>query len=306
VKLGLPFLDRLGLMRKPARGEAESWERVEKRAAIYEKYPELNGEEARPLTIVYAPTFRDGAAVDAEGLVRAFTKAMTERGGSAGVPAVARSGLALVLKLHPLDTGAFGDCTAGYDSLSSGGRIASAGYDALPSGGGIASAQTLAEDPAPRNDNGGINPVGIFVDRVFPLIDWYAAADVIITDYSGVAVEAAAAGFASYYYIYDVDEYKERRGLNVDLREEAVGKYAFTDGEALAAQVLGDFTRGENSGAGRLREYSANSNLPENGGAGFAQCSYDYEALAAFAGKYLEVPLSGNTRKLTDFIVKSL
>ena len=124
--------------------------------------------------------------------------------------------------------------------------------------------------------NSGQAAIAPFVlkDREFPLTDWYAAADVIVTDYSGVAVEAAAAGVASYYYIYDIDDYMARRGLNVDLREEAIGKYAFLDAGQLASKVLGDFSSG----------------------------AYDYDALAAFSGKYLETPLSGNTQALARFI----
>jgi len=267
VKLGLPMLDRLGLMKKPAPGVPESPERVAARTLILERYPVLTkphiiarsesdeavhkdemdcfgtaslamtggdistGGWGRPLTVVYAPTFRDGASVDAEGLVRAFSE---------------MDSAALVLKLHPLDIKATG----------------------------IPDALT-------------INQV-VMNDAEFPLADWYSVADVVITDYSGVAVEAAAAGIASYYYIYDIDDYKARRGLNVDLRDEAVGKYAFTDADTLVRQVISDFAVGENGGDS----------------AGNGRCSYDYEALAAFAGKYLEVPLFGNTERLAGFIAE--
>ena len=209
VKLGLPSLDRIGLM---------------KHKKIYEKYPELSGEERRPLTVVYAPTFRDGEPVDAEGLAGAFNDA---------------ENVALVLKLHPLDT---------YEPTIS----------------------------------------SIIRDREFPLIDWYDIADIVITDYSGVAVEAAAAGVASYYYIYDIDSYKAKRGLNVDLREEAISKYAFTDANTLAAQVINDYKNVDHFVAAASRDDKTGL--------------YDYEALKAFADKYLEVPLSGNTEKLAEFI----
>jgi len=211
VKLGLPSLDRIGLM---------------KHKIIYERYPELSGEDRRPLTVVYAPTFRDGEAVDTEGLAGAFNDA---------------ENVALVLKLHPLDS-----------------------YEPT------------------------IN--SIIRDREFPLIDWYDIADVIITDYSGVAVEAAAAGIASYYYIYDIDSYKYKRGLNVDLRDEAIRKYAFIDANALAAQVINDFKNVDHFVAAASRDDKTGL--------------YDYETLAEFAAKYLEVPLSGNTEKLADFIIE--
>ncbi|MCL1895445.1 MAG: CDP-glycerol glycerophosphotransferase family protein [Clostridiales bacterium] len=281
VKYGLPSLDRIGLMKRPAPGEGETPERVTARSAIHARYPVLReGAGGRPLTIVYAPTFRDGDhsagstgnsadaagptgnSADAVGLVRAFVEALDKtidsgkemrdcRGGASPLPEMTKPEInagaideklpriALVLKLHPLDPG-------------------------YPGSGEGDSCIAPSASPAPF----------ALKDKEFPLTDWYAAADVIITDYSGVAVEAAAAGVASYYYVYDIDDYKARRGLNVDLREEAVGKYAFMDAGALARQVLRDFS---------------------NGG-------YDYDALAAFRGKYLETPLSGNARALAAFI----
>ena len=194
VKLGLPSLDRIGET-VIARSDSD--------------------KAIQSLTVVYAPTFRDGEAVETDELVRAFAQLLPEA--------------KLVLKLHPLDAASY-------------------------SGDGHA-----------------------VVDKEKPLIEWYKTADVIITDYSGVAVEAAAAGVASYYYIYDIYEYMSKRGLNIDLRNEATGKYTYTDAAPLAGQIAQDFV-------------GANS--------------YDYEALASFAAKYLEVPLSGNTEKLADFIAE--
>jgi len=270
VKLGLPCLDRVGLMKRPTAGRPESPERKEKRAAIYEKYPELGGKGERPLTIVYAPTFRDGAASDAEGLARAFERAIGAEcgaeGGAAGAPnADRRAGFALVLKMHPLEKE--------QPSLPAQGHEPEPGGD---TGHGRAGDTVRDRAGGPGQWRGGAFTV--IRDEDFPLADWYAAANVVVTDYSGVAVEAAAAGIASYYYIYDIDDYKERRGLNIDLRDESVGKYAFADADALAARALDDFARGPSR--------------------------YDYRALSAFARKYLEVPLEGNTQKLADFIAE--
>ena len=267
VKHGLPSLDRIGRMRKPEPyadassepGTDETPERLAAREAIYNKYPVLagspviarrrEGDEAihpkegkRPLTIVYAPTFRDGIVVDAAGIVGAFANI---------------ENTALVLKLHPLDAEGPSPEPSPEPSLF----LASPDPDLMA---------TAAAGEHKKN-----RPRYV-VDNVFPLLDWYAVADVIITDYSGVAIEAAAAGIASYYYIYDIEDYKTRRGLNVDLCDEAIGKYAFTDAGELTEQLLNDFSD---------------------------KCVYDYEALASFAKKYLEVPLSGNTNKLADLIV---
>ncbi|MCL2111197.1 MAG: CDP-glycerol glycerophosphotransferase family protein [Clostridiales bacterium] len=218
VKHGLPSLDRIGALRA---GRDAFKNRKGVRAA--DDGRPCDGDGGRPLTVVYAPTFRDGTWVDAEGLVRAFERAAAEPNAFGEVPPA----FELVLKLHPLD--------------------------------------------AARPE--------IVADTETLLIEWYAKADIVITDYSGVAVEAAAAGVASYYYVYDINNYKMRRGLNVDLHDEAVGKYAFIDADELVAQMMQDF-------------------------ADVAAPAYDYEALEAFASKYLEVPLEGNTQRLAAFIAR--
>ena len=230
VKLGQPSLDRIGRMKRRAETpEKESEERGAARETIFKEYPELVPKEGkRALIVVYAPTFRDGAAVDAAGLVRALAQAKAGESFSD-----LWSGVALVLKPHPHDS---------------------------------------VRPNAARQGN----VQEMIADRSIALIDWYAVADVIVTDYSGVAVDAAVSGVASYYYIYDINEYKAKRGINVDLRDEAVGEYAYTDADELAARVFCDFEKGSPA--------------------------YDYEALDSFARKYLELPLSGNTERLAAFI----
>ena len=349
VKYGLPSLDRIGLMKRPAPGEEESPERAAARARIYRRYPELEGygwgggkagsshgmeagpgsgeagsdgmegshgsREAgsdvmeagpgsgkagsshgmeagcrdesvsaaisgRPLTVVYAPTFRDGAAADADGLAKAFAR-----------EALMKEGMRQGLDQHPFEDAIESEVIGG-DSPAQHDGAQAAFEDAIGSGviGEAWQGVTLVIKPHPREATGGKvpdaadgvlaetdgNKFRVFPDAEFPLTDWYSAADIIITDYSGVAVDAAAAGVASYYYIYDIDDYAARRGINIDLRNEAVGKYAFTGAETLVRQVRLDFS----------------GSAP----------AYDYKALAAFAGKYLEVPLTGNTKKLAMFI----
>ncbi len=46
------------------------------------------------------------------------------------------------------------------------------------------------------------------------------AADYLITDYSSIAVEAAALGLKTYYFLYDYDEYMRDNGLNLDIPKE--------------------------------------------------------------------------------------
>jgi CDP-ribitol ribitolphosphotransferase len=48
------------------------------------------------------------------------------------------------------------------------------------------------------------------------ILDLLHICDAVITDYSGVAFEAAAADVPTYYYVYDLDAYKADQGLNLD------------------------------------------------------------------------------------------
>lgn len=56
--------------------------------------------------------------------------------------------------------------------------------------------------------------------------------DYFITDYSSLAVEAAAINKKTYYYLYDYEEYKKRNGLNLDTLKE-FPKLSFRDGKKL-------------------------------------------------------------------------
>ena len=188
--------------------------------------------------VVYAPTFRDGRPVDAAGLANALK---AEAGRLPGARA------ALVLKLHPLD--------AARDEI-----------------------ETFLRNTQDTRDTAEAGEAGPFVlcsDDEFPTLRWYALADAVVTDYSGVIVEAAAFGTAVYGYLYDADRYAAERGLNVDLRCEAIGPYCFKEAAALSAQALRDLYEG----------------------------TYDFARLRAFRDKYLEVPLSGNTEHLAAWLL---
>ncbi|MDR1292671.1 MAG: CDP-glycerol glycerophosphotransferase family protein, partial [Clostridiales Family XIII bacterium] len=61
-------------------------------------------------------------------------------------------------------------------------------------------------------------------------------ADVVVTDYSSLAITAALLGKPLYFYIYDIEEYRGSPGLNIDPEEE-YGKYAARDAAALARLI---------------------------------------------------------------------
>jgi len=51
---------------------------------------------------------------------------------------------------------------------------------------------------------------GIDIARLLPICD------VLITDYSAVAFEALVLGKPVYFWVYDIDDYRESHGLNID------------------------------------------------------------------------------------------
>lgn len=54
----------------------------------------------------------------------------------------------------------------------------------------------------------------------FKTEDLISAAEYVITDYSNVAFLAALSNTKVLFYIYDIEEYKQKRGLNVDLEKQ--------------------------------------------------------------------------------------
>lgn len=92
--------------------------------------------------------------------------------------------------------------------------------------------------------------------------------DRIITDYSAIGVEASILGKPIYYYVYDIDSYREECGLNVDPLIE-MPECSSKSGTELAAMMVGE---------------------------------YDSEALKRFRDKYIEVPVDHCAERLADFI----
>lgn len=118
------------------------------------------------------------------------------------------------------------------------------------------------EEELPQADN-------IIYEENISSFDLLGVADIIISDYSSMVVESTLADKPLYLYTYDIDQYRETTGLNMDFASEAIGKYVFRDA-ALLAMALGE--------------------------------PYDMEALRAFRNKYIEVDTDNCTGQLADFI----
>ena len=108
----------------------------------------------------------------------------------------------------------------------------------------------------------------VIVDRSRSSYHWLRACDRVITDYSALGLEAALTGKPLYFYLYDIEEYLETVGLNIDPRNEMAEACAL-DGRELG-QLLG-------------REY-------------------DRDALRRFREKYITIDTENCTQKLGEHI----
>lgn len=104
-------------------------------------------------------------------------------------------------------------------------------------------------------------------------LDLIPVSDFIITDYSGIAIEAAILNKKTFYYVYDYNKYKKSNGLNIDLYKEMPG-YVFTDAKKL-------FDCLENS-------------------------KYDMNKLLTYKNKYIDVQDGTSTQKIVNLIINCL
>lgn len=111
------------------------------------------------------------------------------------------------------------------------------------------------------------------VNKKYNTYDLLKVADYIITDYSAVAFEASILNKPLYFYVYDIDNYKKTRGLNVDLFEEM-----------------------KDSTSKDIKEIMK----------GIEKNKYNYEELKEFRNRYMENNYYDTTIKLVDFIFQYL
>ena len=100
-----------------------------------------------------------------------------------------------------------------------------------------------------------------------------AVADAVITDYSAISIEASLIKKPVYFYVYDLERYKETRGLNFDPLAE-MPHCAFTKAEPLVDCIL--------------------------------HTPYDYEKLTAFRKEFVETDDANNTQRCVDLIMTFL
>lgn len=108
------------------------------------------------------------------------------------------------------------------------------------------------------------------VNGSYSTCDLMQMADVIVTDYSACAFEAALLMKPLYFFVPDYDLYSRDRGLNIDLKTE-MPSAVFEDGEELLKAIRTQ--------------------------------AYDYECLFAFKNKYVENTKTNNAEILAGFII---
>lgn len=105
-------------------------------------------------------------------------------------------------------------------------------------------------------------------EKKYSTYQWLMACDRVITDYSALGVEAALTGKPVYWYVYDIDEYRESTGLNIDPETE------MPQASSVNAADLERMMREE----------------------------YDFDALRKFRDKYIRVTPGECTARLAKFI----
>lgn len=111
------------------------------------------------------------------------------------------------------------------------------------------------------------------VNRKYSTFDLIKFADYIVTDYSAIAFETATLGKPLFFYLFDIDNYKDRRGLNIDLQQE-----------------MPNCTKATMTEIAKIIEKD----------------TYNYEELKKFREKYVETIDTNNTERICDYVIDTL
>lgn len=125
-------------------------------------------------------------------------------------------------------------------------------------------------DRSSSTDFKAAGSAAVIYDDSFSSFDWLSVADVIISDYSSLVIESTLADKPLFIYTYDLDEYEENTGLNIDFNSEPIAPYVFRDAASLAKALDTD---------------------------------YDMQALRAFRDRYIDIETDNCTSALADFIL---
>ncbi len=107
----------------------------------------------------------------------------------------------------------------------------------------------------------------------YSALDLLCVSDYVITDYSGIAIEAAIINKKTLYYVFDYEKYQKNNGINIDLYKEMKG-CVFKDAHDLCSFLDKD--------------------------------KYDMEVLYKYKNKYIDVQDGSSTQKIVDLIFKCM
>ncbi|MDR3225434.1 MAG: CDP-glycerol glycerophosphotransferase family protein [Clostridiales Family XIII bacterium] len=265
---------------------------------ILRAYPVLDGGAAdrfgRKRNVLYLPTYRpEHSARFGESTTESTNRQGTREAVRALAEALDSNRYNLIVRPHPLEGAAesgggasaglgAGEQSAGSDSGASAGLGAgeqSAGPDDGASAGSGAGEQSAGPDdgasacPTATGPNTGVGlGAGVFELPEFSAEELLSVADCVVTDYSSLALAAGLAGIPVYFFVYDIEAYRDSPGLNMDL-EELYGRYTARDAQALADMIDG---------------------------------AYDADYARAFTDEYIEVFDGACTARLAAKIIESL
>ena len=110
------------------------------------------------------------------------------------------------------------------------------------------------------------------INNKYSTFDLLKIADYVITDYSALSLETSILDNKQlYYYLYDNEDYKMDRGLNVNLREE-MPNYTFSNVDDIIKNIQED--------------------------------NYNFEELKKFRDKYVQTVDTNNSKRIVEFTKK--
>ena len=112
--------------------------------------------------------------------------------------------------------------------------------------------------PHPLDDMTELFDSRAIIDRETPTLELMAAADAVISDYSGAAAEAALLGRQVFFYVPDLEHYAGQCGVNIDPTRVFPG-LSFTTPEDMAAAInaIADGRPADAAAQSRVRELLA-------------------------------------------------
>lgn len=113
----------------------------------------------------------------------------------------------------------------------------------------------------------------IILDDEYSTHQWFWLSDKVITDYSGVGIEASLLDKKLYFYLFDKKQYEEEVGLNVDLYEEPIAAYVTESSDRLVEML---------------------------------EEEYNFELLEQYREKYIDVELCDCSGQFAEWLLRTM